>query len=248
MQRALIIFGILGLVLIGATGEASAEVSVKTDINGDYVATVIVPGGSHFNPGIWSGRARGGLRRAASVLNPNGDRFGDMIPTVAESNHPPHHPWAVWSRFNGTDYDLVWSSWSQAWQGISPLTQGNPAGDDLNPEIGFARDGRPLVTWWNRNADDGHGTVYFSVFIGGSWMEPIQVSSGRHGGRFPSVQYDRRGQVEISYTSDDGSRTFSHRILMADPNTITDDIDPQSFIWLSTGTVSYNKKKPYDTK
>lgn len=248
MQRALIICGILGLALVGGSVETSAEVSVKTDINGEYVATVIVPGGSHFSPGIWSGRARGGFRGAASVLNPNGDRFGDMIPSVAESNLPPHHPWAVWSRFNGTDYDLVWSSWSQAWQGISPLTQGNPAGDDLNPEIGFTRDGRPVVTWWNRSAEDGRGTVYFSLFHSGGWMEPIRVSSDKFGGRSPEIRHNRRGQLEVSYTADDGSRTFSHRILVTSPNTITDDIDPQSFIWLSSGTMSFNQKKPYDSK
>jgi hypothetical protein len=248
MQRALIAFGILSLALIGAAAETAAEVSVKTDINGDYVSTVIVPGGSHANPGIWSGRARGGLRLTASVLNPNGDRIGDLIPAVAESNQPPHHPWAVWSRFNGSDYDLVWSSWSQAWQGISPVVQDNPAGDDLNPEIGFMRDGRPIVAWWNRNVEDGHGTVYVAVFLAGAWTEPMQVSSDKYGGRLPSIETNLRGQIVVNYTSDDGTRNFSYRVMVSNPNTITDDIDPQSFIWLSNANMSFSTKKPYDSK
>lgn len=244
MQRV-IILGILGLVLAGGFVETAAEVSVRTDVNGEYVSTVIVPGGAAWSPGIWSGRARGSLRHSGSVLNPLGDRFGDMAPAIVDSNQPPHHPWAVWSRFNGRDYDLVWSSWSRAWQAIAPVIPGNPAGDDLSPELAFTRDGRPLVTWWNRDSN-GRGTVYFSVFLATGWMEPVQVSTPEYGGRFPSIEFTRRSQVEISYESDDGRMRFTQRIMMANPSTITDDIDPQSYVWFASGPMT--AKKPQDNK
>lgn len=235
MRRAITILGVCGLLLAGLNAQTAAEVAVKTDLNGEYVSTVIVPGGSHWNPGIWGGRARAGMHRSAAVLNPTGDQRGDLLPSIAESNLAPHHPMAVWSRFNGRDYDLVWSTWAHRWTRIAPIVPGRPAGDDLNPEIAFTANGRAVVTWWNRDSE-GNGTVFFSTYLNRRWMQPAAISSEELGGRYPSIGLNQDGQIEITYQSDDGRMEFTQRVTMTKPNTITDDIDPQSFIFLLTGT------------
>jgi len=230
MRRVITICAASSLLFIGLAVGTGAEVRVHTGADGEYEGTTIVPGGPPWKQGIWSARARIGLGRDSAVLNPLGDRLGDLIPTISERNQVPHHPWAVWSRFNGSDYDLVYSSWTyNEWSGVSRVTLGSLGGDDLDPSLAFSRAGRPLITWWNQDAEDGHGTVYFSMFIETGWVVPLQVSHDSVGGRHPSIEIEN-GIIVIHYDSDDGSTRISYQLLPLDPTTITDDIDPQSGI------------------
>lgn len=235
MRRIIIVLGLLGMTLVVMPCETDAEVAVRTDASGEYVSTVIIPGGPPWRPGIWGKRMRFGMRRDTTVLNPKGDLLGDMIPSIAEANAAPHHPWVIWSRYNGRDYDLVWSSWQRAWSRIAPVVAGSPAGDDLDADIAFAAAGRAVIAWWNRDAFD-RGTVYFSMFLDNAWMEPVKISIDDFGGRHPRIQIRHRGGIVIHYESDDGSMEMIQPVrLLGHPDTITDDIDPQSyFVLLST--------------
>ncbi len=228
MKKVIILSAVFSL-LAGLVVQIDAEVRVRTRADGEYLATVIVPGGPPWQQGIWGTRLRVASRGGdSSLLNPQGDRYGDLAPTVAERSIAPHHPWVVWSRFNGQDYDLVYSSWRYAWGEISPVTRAQLDGDDLDPSIGFSDHGQPVLAWWNRDLEDGSGAVYYSVFQRRRWSEPVRVSRSL-GGRHPVVEVVD-GTVSIHYDSDDGSTRLIFVVPMFDPTTITDDIDPQGLL------------------
>ena len=242
MKRVVIICAVFSLLSTGLAVGTGAEVRVHTSSTGEYERTTIIPGGPPWDPGIWNTRGRSrGLRRGSTVLNPLGDRFGDLVPTITEGSQAPRHPWAVWSRFNGSDYDLVYSSWTYGWSRIKRVTQTPLSGDDLDASMVFSRAGQPLVAWWNRDVVDGHGTVYFSMFLETRWLDPFQISDDSVGGRHPSIEIEN-GAVVIRYDSDDGLTRMSYQLPMFDPTTITDDIDPQSTF--SNGTVNTPKELP----
>lgn len=230
MKKIIILCATLCMLLTAVAVETGAEVRVRTRADGAYDSISVVPGGPPWKQGIWGGRSRIGLRRGSAVLNPLGDRLGDLIPTVAESSQSPHHPWAVWSRFNGTDYDLVYASWTYAWSRITPVAREGMRGDDLDPSLAFTREGNPMVAWWNRDTEQGTGTVYFSLFAGDGWVDPIRISSGRH----PQIMIEH-GALIIRYQADDGTEMM-YTLDRVDPATITDDIDPQTS--MSNGDVS----------
>ncbi|NIM01270.1 MAG: hypothetical protein GTN89_10605 [Acidobacteria bacterium] len=224
-------------LFVGLAVQTEAEVRVRTQANGEYEATVIVPGGPPWKLGIWGTRLRVSSRGGdPALLNPHGDSFGDLRPTVAEQSLAPHHPWVVWSRFNGVDYDLVYSSWHYAWAKTSPVTRVRQAGDDLDPSIGFSAYGQPILAWWNRDIEDGSGAVYYSVFTGRGWSEPARISRS-FGGRHPVV--DVQGEtIMIHYDTDDGSNRLTFIVPFFDPATITDDIDPQTFLSVGGAEIS----------
>src|SRR5262245_39949725 len=117
----------LGGLLLGSALAARAEVSVVTDRQGIYKMVRLQESPRH---GVWAPVRYGGQRIA---LNPDGDAFGDLTPTVAENPVAPHYPWVVWSRLNNTHYDLAWSCWTenQQWEPVSWLdpTAGTSSGD-----------------------------------------------------------------------------------------------------------------------
>jgi hypothetical protein len=246
MQRVILILGLSAILVVSvlATPGSSAEVVARTTRGGEYVSTTVIPGGPSWNPGIWGVSSRTSLRRATSVLNPEGDRRGDLAPEVVETPTAPHYPWAVWSRFNGTDYDLVWSTWDRAWSAVSPLAPAEMSisGDDLDPSLTFNKLGRPLIAWWNQDAESGRGEVYFSMFLENRWMEPLRVSGDDLGGRQPQIYINRHGQIEIRYISNDGRSELTQQVLLFNPGTITDDIDPQTLVYVTVGTISVKRK------
>jgi len=239
MKRLILVCVVFSLLGAGLATRTDAEVRVRTTPDGEYDSTVIVPGGDPWQQGIWSSRTRGSLRRGSIVLNPQGDRYGDLLPAVGEPSMAPHHPFVVWSRFNGTDYDLVYSSWRYGWSAIEPVSTVTIGGDDLDPNVAFSRAGVPLVAWWNSDLEDGHGTVYYSVYSGSRWVEPVRISHATLGGRYPVFDV-RHDIVVINYESDDGLVRLSYELPTFDPTTITDDIDPQGL--LSDGSVSVSGK------
>ena len=221
---------------------AAAEVAVRTDRNGTYLGTqVTVNHGGVME--VWSRSIRS---RSLHTLNPFGDRKGDLWPTVVEANQYPHHPWVVWSRYNGTDYDLVWSRWadgawtSEEWIGAHGA---QTRGHDLDPDLRFGDDGLPYVAWWRD--EDGLGRVYLSVFLGGRWSEPFAVTPTGHDARHPVIRTaTAEGVVEIDYKQ--GEDTISQALMLNGPGTITDDINPQvlfSFKGMSGGGNLYDGKR-----
>ena len=237
MKRVIIVCAVFSFLYTGLAVRTDAEVRVRTRPGGEYVETLVIPGGPPWRQGVWSTRARMSLRRGSAVLNPHGDRMGDLMPSIGEQRRAPHHPLVVWSRFNGTDYDLVYASWRYAWSPISPVTSASLGGDDLDPSVAFSRVGFPVIAWWNRDLEDGHGTVYYSIFGGTGWQAPVKISDDSVGGRNPVIEVGN-GTFLIHYTPDDGSGLISYPLSMTDPTTITDDIDPQGTLPTGGGNES----------
>jgi len=160
-HRNLIVVASLAVALC-ATG-IRAEVSAELDVEGNYLQMIVTSNASVKKLKLWTvQRERPGI----IPLNPDGDLTGDLWPAIIENPLNLNHPWVLWSRFNGTDYDLVWSQWlgSGAWNEIDWL-ESSPGvvGDDLDPSLALDGEGRPYTVWWRD--ESGVGRVYLSIFL-----------------------------------------------------------------------------------
>lgn len=214
-------------VALGAVLAAPAwgEVRVRTGRHGDYRMTQILTGGVRSEGRIWGAvSARPDSRLA---LNLEGDWNGDLWPRIAESNASPHHPWAVWSRYNcnGREYDLAWSRWAPSgWEPIAWVDQQGLSGDDLDADLAFDPEGRPYVVWWRD--EGGQGRIYLSLFLVNRWMAPYAVTDGSIDSRFPIVELtaDADTPIRVEYETPEG--IVSQLVTFDEPVTITDNIDP----------------------
>lgn len=226
MLRGLVNISLCLLLLLGCV-EALAEVSVRTDRDGNYVTTQVVYSGPYgAERKVWS--ARGRASRAQVALNPYGDFNGDLFPTVVESSVAPYAPLVVWSRFNATEYDLAWSTWTKnGWTEISAIATPDGAGDDLDPAVAFNEDGRAFLVWWRDEV--GGGRVYLSVMLSNDrWMSPFLISQLGTDSRLPRMEVVDDASVLVEYETPAG--TVSQVVALASPDTITDDINPQARI------------------
>jgi len=198
-----------------------AEVAAETDAFGRYVRTVVVTQASVRQHRIWQP-----LRRNSwgyQSLNPTGDRTGDMYPAIAENALERRHPWAVWSRFNGQDYDLVWSRWRPGgWAIIERVESDLSFGDDLAPSVAFNTGGRPFLAWWR--ADGGPGQVFVSVFLVTRWSNPILLSDSGVDSRSPHLSVLSTGGMAVEFSTPTGRE--SRMISLDSTTTITDDLNP----------------------
>jgi hypothetical protein len=227
MSRTLISITVC-LLLLSFCLEARAEVSARTDRRGNYVTTQVIPVGLGGDRHIWSIR-RAGLR-LNSALNPAGDAYGDLWPTIAESPSAPYHPLVVWSRFNGIDYDLAWSRWSeQGWEPVRWLADFTMPGDDLDADLAFGPGGRPYMVWWSES--DAPARVFLSFYIAERWIAPIAISDAEVDSRYPTVEVEDAGLLKVLYETPEG--TVTRFVAFGNPDTITDDINPQSCVYVN---------------
>lgn len=212
---ALLLAAVIGL-------ESRAEIAVETDAFGNYVKTTVLTQSSVRQQRVWRVVRRhvGGLY----PLNPDGDRLGDLFPSIGENRVDRNHPWAVWSRFNGEDFDLVWSRWKErtGWTTIQPLTGEPQIGDDVAPQLVFDPTGRPFLAWWRD--ENGTGSVYLSFFLATRWMPPVRVSDASVDSRSPRLGFHADGSVRVEFQTASGLETRS--VYFPEPTTITDDLDP----------------------
>jgi hypothetical protein len=210
------------LAAAGFVGPAArAEVSVETDAFGRYVRTVIMSQATVRQYRIWKIVRRNTW--AHDPLNPEGDRTGDQYPALAENPANRRHPWAVWSRFRGGEYDLVWSQWRPGgWTAIAPVLEESGQGDDLAPSLVFVPGGRPYVSWWRD--EEGQGRVYLSFFLVTRWSDPIPVSDAGVDSRQPRVSVLDSGDIEVAYRVPGG--TERRVVSLNGGTTITDDLNP----------------------
>jgi len=221
---------LLCLLVISFCFEARAEVSVRLDRSGNYVKTQIVPVGLNVESRAW-GLLRGSGSRKGIALNPHGDINGDLWPTVGEPAAAPHYPYVIWSRFNGANYDMAWSRWTnQGWEPVEYIDSKATPGDDLDADIAFDANGRPYVVWWT-DMEMGGGQVYFSVYLVNRWLPPILVSDPAVDSRFPTLEVSTARELAVSFETPEGSVT--QYVTFGSPNTITDDINPQTCIFLN---------------
>jgi hypothetical protein len=217
---------VLVIAALGFATEVLAEVSAEVDAFGNYVRTVVLSNASVKNIKIWSvSRARPQM----FPLNPSGDLNGDLWPTIAENPYNLRHPWVLWSRFNGVDYDLVWSRWFHGgWSPIEWVQSSSGSGDDIDPSVAFSSEGRPHGSWWR--LDENAGSVYYSMFLSTQWMDPILVSDPGVDSRDPVVTVLPDGRIQIEFSTPDGR--VLRIIVINRSQTITDDIDPFSTLTL----------------
>lgn len=199
-----------------------AEVAVELDETGQYKRTVTLGNASEKNVRIWTVVRE---KDRTYPLNVDGDANGDLWPTIAENPERGMLPWALWSRFNGENYDLAWSRWNgAAWLPVQWVASAAAAGDDLDAVVDFdSQDaGRPYAAWWRDQ--DGSSSVYLSLFLNSRWMSPYEVSEPGESGRYPEIEVRDDGTVDVTYDTDAGlvTRTLAFTF----PDTITDDIVP----------------------
>jgi hypothetical protein len=209
-----------GIVLAGLTFAlpVRAEVAAETNVFGAYVRTVIHTGSSQ-HPQIW-GMTR--MRIGLTPLNPRGDVSGDLLPVVIENPAQQRWPWAVWSRFNGHDYDLVWSRWlGKAWSPVAPVEAGPSPFDAVDPAVAFSPSGRAYLVWANQ--DDTSSGVYLSIFLATCWSEPVRVSDPDQEAINPSILVGD-GRIQVVYDTPKGKVTKF--VAFAEPATVTDDTIP----------------------
>ena len=136
--------------------------------------------------------------------------------------------WAVWSRLDQMDHELVWSRWTAGgWRMTSWVYPVNPEpGHDVDPDLAFDADGRPFLTWWRD--DNGQSRVYLSLFLVTQWMIAYPVSEPGVNARFPSIVVLPDGEIVVTFETDEG--IIEQTVLFDEPVTITDDIDPLDYI------------------
>jgi len=138
-RRSAIAVGLL--CLLGAGSSIRAEISAQLDGSGNYVRTVVFANASVHNLKIWTvTRTKIGF----TPLNPQGDAAGDMWPFILETPTVQRWPWAVWSHFNGHDFDLVYSRWTgTGWQPTTSVEAAPGAGDAITPRLAYDTTARP---------------------------------------------------------------------------------------------------------
>jgi hypothetical protein len=218
-------------IVVGLAPQVAAEVRAIKNRDGAYEMTRVlthdakssrsgVRTGTDMRGVVWSRMGRGA---GPHTLNPEGDRRGDLWPTIADNSVAPHHPWAVWSRVNGTGYDLAWSRWTDAgWQPVDWVSSDGTGADDLDAHLDFDDEGRPCMVWWGKQGDQG--TVYFSLFLQNRWMAPYRVSRTGVDARHPTVEAIDVKRFRVRYHTSAG--TVEQSLLFDRPVTITDDINP----------------------
>lgn len=219
-QRSSVLVALLALAC-GLGGTARAEVAAEVDVQGNYVRTVVFSNASVRNARVWGGpREKIGFRH----LNPEGDDNGDLWPLIVDQTVGERKPWVLWSRFNGGDFDLAWSTFQAgSWHEVSWLEAApSGAGDDLDPDADFDADGRLHAVWW-RN-EGGIGRVYLSVFLVTRWMQAYPVSDPAIDSVHPTVTVLPDGKIEVAYDTPGGR--VVRVVAFGRPSTITDDVTP----------------------
>jgi hypothetical protein len=205
---------ITGVVLAGLTFAvpARAEVAAETNVFGNYLRTVVYASASVRHPRIWSVTR---MRLGLTPLNPQGDATGDLFPVVAENPAQQGWPLAVWSRFNGHDYDLVWSRWEgRSWSPVATVEASLSPFDAIDPVIAFNAKGRAHMVWMNQ--DDSSSAVYLSVFESGQWMSPYRVSDPGEIAIRPGIEVSGRRQRARQLRHADPARRQDDRLRGAD--------------------------------
>ena len=240
MRRGLVVVA-LALVATLLYAETRAEVRAITDRRGEYKMTRVLTStgtfaraysGRDFGRGVW--RPLG--RTTLNTLNPDGDKSGDMWPTISENTVAPNHPWVIWSRFYGAQFNLAWSRWGAV--GWDPVRWvGAPAGpgQDLDSALDFDRTGRPYLAWW-RERDDGHGEIFLSFYMQTRRSYPFRVSGPGVDGRYPSLDAGDGRVLRVFFDTPDG--TVEQLVMFDRPDTITDDINPLDYLYNGTATIS----------
>lgn len=204
----------------------SAEVSAERDDQGRYLRMIYRTNASVKNLKIWT--VNRNTRKNLVALNPDGDTILDTWPQYVEDPYDGNRPYVVWSRFSGHDYDLVWSRWMDGrWSEVQWVERVMQTGVEQDPCLATQPDnGRPHLVWWSD--EGGVGRVYLSIFLRTRWMARYLVSDLDVDSRYPVVEFETNNRIRVTYEAVDGP--VSRVIVFNSPQTITDDIDPMTYL------------------
>ncbi len=204
----------------------SAEVSAEKNDQDSYLRMVYRTNASAKNLKIWT--VNRNSRQNIVPLNPDGDALEDTWPYYVENPYDGNRPYVVWSRFNGNDYDLVWSRWMDgAWSPVAWVERTMQTGVEQDPYLAAQpANGRPHLVWWSD--EGGIGRVYLSIFLQSRWMARFLVSDLDEDSRYPVIEFGDDNRILVTYDSVDGP--ISRVIIFNSPQTITDDIDPMTYL------------------
>jgi hypothetical protein len=148
---------------------------------------------------------------------------------ITEPEIAPHHPWVVWSRFNGTDFDLVWSRWkAEGWRPVRAVEPERLAGNDLDPDLTFNSAGRPYLVW--SREENGVSSVQFSAFLLLQWMPGFQISEPGVNSRYPTIVEQIDDSIQVEFDTPRGK--VRKWVMFSRPVTITDDINPLNHVYV----------------
>ncbi|MEW5806646.1 MAG: hypothetical protein AB1756_04785 [Acidobacteriota bacterium] len=210
---------IISLAILFSNASLS-EVSVEVDSDGNYLKTIYVEKQTGKTLKIWT---KFGNKPTIYTLNENGDLNGDLRPAIKENVAEGSFPYVLWPRFDGNDYEIVFSKWmTNRWADIAPVEDVDNSFDDLSPSLDFDNEGRPYIAWWRDENDVGR--VYVSVFLKTRWMDAFPISDEDVDSWDPQVRCTGYGEMEVTYSTQSGQQTKI--VILNFPDTITDDIDP----------------------
>lgn len=172
-------FLVAAAVLALVPAAARAEVSVMVDGQGRVKRIVVMSRGRSGS--IWSQvRAR---VPSATMLNPLGDTYGDLAPTIA-INPRSGMPWAIWPRNEGNQKRLVVSYWTgAAWSAPQPIVAPDLVGSDqIEPRLVFDASGSPYVVFTEAARPS---RIRFVTIARGAWTPALSISDETIESRMP---------------------------------------------------------------
>lgn len=164
---------IAGLILLLQPLLAHAEVSVLLDRQGNVRRVLFLTGKSRRGPVIW-GQVRARVPLEA-MLNPLGDTYGDLAPTLA-IDPITGRPWVAWPKNEGNQKRIMVSVWDgRRWTAPARVALPDPMGyDQLSPSLVFDPAGVPYLVYEEAAPK---GRVLFTTLARGSWTPPLLLSS-----------------------------------------------------------------------
>jgi len=104
------------------------------------------------------------------------------------------YPWVVWSAYDGTDYEIWYSSWDgMRWSTESRITD-NKRISDVFPFIAFLPENIPLVVWSQMGTKS---QIFLKYRLGEDWSRDIKISGEDGWNRNPrlAVSHNKIGIV-----------------------------------------------------
>jgi hypothetical protein len=213
----------VGLVLVLLPAAALAEVSVQLDQQGRVKRVVYVTRGSGAGAGIWS-QVRGRLPLEV-MLNPLGDTFGDLAPTIAV-NPASGAPMVVWPQNVGNQKRLVYSTFTNgAWTPTIAIVRPDPMGSDqIEPRLLVGSDGIPYLFFTEVTRP---ARVLFLTMSRGVWTPPVLVSDAKVDSRSPAASLLEAG-LKLTYETPAGpvARVLSPTLLIEGATSLMDSPIP----------------------
>ena len=195
-MKRIVVVSSLALALLTPLA-ARAEVSVQLSPDGKVTRVVVLS--KRGSGRIWR-QVRGHVP-AAQLLNPLGDTYGDLAPTIA-TNPTTGRPWAVWPQNDGNRKRLVASDWNgSAWTEPVRIAKSDLMGfDQTEPRLLFDAAGVPYVFF---TEGDNERRVLFVTLSDRGWTPPLRLSENGVDSRTPLAVLNGT-DVRIGFTTPAG--------------------------------------------